>query len=169
MESDILQITQHPIPSWGLGAISHRSGSGNRFVYPQTAGHLVTIFVLDTGIRTSHVDFGGRATFGPNYIHGSADTDTNGHGTHVAGTVAGNLYGVAKRAHVWSVKVLDHLWFGHQGSFIAAIQWVVERARSLPRPSSETPRFYFHLLLANYRSHQCEFRVGPLGCSGHCC
>lgn len=137
------QIVQYPIHSWGLAAISHRSGRGNRYVHHTTGGFGVVVFVLDTGIRITHNDFGGRAKWGQNFIRGSRNNDVHGHGTHVAGTIAGRLHGVAKRATVVAVKVLSDQGPGPSAGVIAGLQWAVRNAppggRSSMSPSSTTP------------------------------
>ncbi|MGC5413298.1 S8 family serine peptidase, partial [Streptomyces sp. DT225] len=78
------------------------------YTYPDGAGEGVTAYVIDTGVRTTHEEFGGRAASGFDAVDNddSAD-DGNGHGTHVAGTIAGATYGVAKKAKIVAVRVLD--------------------------------------------------------------
>jgi subtilisin family serine protease len=116
-------------PTWGLDRIDQRalplSGS---YTYPGTAGD-VTAYVLDTGVRLSHAEFGGRARSGYDFIDRDSNaSDCQGHGTHVAGTVAGNTYGVAKRAKVVSVRVLDCRGTGSYSTIIAGVDWVTKYA-----------------------------------------
>lgn len=88
------------------------------------------MYVIDTGIRISHKDFGGRASYGWDFVGGDKSAgDGNGHGTHVAGTVAGSKYGVAKKAKVVSVRVLDNAGAGTTAQVIAGIDWVTRNAK----------------------------------------
>lgn len=133
------QVIQSPIHSWGLAGISHRSGRGNRYVHHSTGGFGVVVFVLDSGIRITHNDFGGRARWGHNFVHGSSNTDIGGHGTHVAGTIAGRLHGVAKRANVVAVKVLGDQGTGTQSGVLAGVEWAVRNAPRGGRSSIHAP------------------------------
>ena len=82
------------------------------------------VYVLDTGIRTTHNDFEGRSSFGFNSI-GGGNNDVDGHGTHCAGTVMGGDFGVSKAAQSVAVKVLDDDGFGSTASIIAGMDWAV--------------------------------------------
>lgn len=96
---------------WGLARISHRDTLGfstfNKYLYASEGGEGVDAYVIDTGTNIEHVDFEGRAKWGKTVPSGDADIDGNGHGTHCSGTIAGKKYGVAKKANVYAVKVLD--------------------------------------------------------------
>jgi oryzin len=98
--------TQSPAGSWSLGDVSHRDAGASDYVYDESAGAGHTVYVVDSGIRISHQEFEGRARFGYSGVTGSTtyEEDDDGHGTHVAGTVAGRTYGVAKKAEVVAVK-----------------------------------------------------------------
>ncbi|MFE5157925.1 S8 family peptidase [Streptomyces sp. NPDC056697] len=120
--------TQENPPSWGLDRIDQEDTEGDKaYNYPDSAGEGVTAYVIDTGVRTSHKDFGGRATSGFDAVDNddSAD-DGNGHGTHVAGTIAGAEHGVAKKAKVVAVRVLDDQGSGTTEQVVAGIDWVTE-------------------------------------------
>ncbi|MER6673460.1 S8 family peptidase [Streptomyces sp. NPDC000983] len=123
--------TQQNPPSWGLDRVDQRSLPLNgRYTAPDSAGAGVTVYVIDTGVRVSHRDFGGRARHGWDFVGGDGSAgDGNGHGTHVAGTVAGSGYGVAKKAKVVSVRVLDNTGAGTTAQVIAGIDWVTRNAR----------------------------------------
>ncbi|WP_341718310.1 S8 family serine peptidase [Micromonospora sp. FIMYZ51] len=119
--------TQTNPPSWGLDRIDQRNLPLNSsYTYPNTASN-VTSYVIDTGIRITHSDFGGRATWGTNTVD-SNNTDCNGHGTHVAGTVGGSAYGVAKATRLVAVKVLNCSGSGTNAGVIAGIDWVTANA-----------------------------------------
>ncbi|WP_189046535.1 S8 family peptidase [Micromonospora sonchi] len=119
--------TQPNPPSWGLDRIDQRNLPLNSsYTYPNTAAN-VTSYIIDTGIRITHSDLGGRATWGTNTVD-SNNTDCNGHGTHVAGTVGGSAYGVAKGTRLVAVKVLNCSGSGTNAGVIAGIDWVTANA-----------------------------------------
>ncbi len=124
-----IQGTQAPTPSWGLDRIDQRDlPLNNSYTYPNT-GSGVRAYILDTGIRISHSDFGGRASHGFDFVDNDADaSDCHGHGTHVAGTVAGSSYGVAKGASLVGVRVLNCAGSGSFAGIVSGVDWVTANA-----------------------------------------
>jgi oryzin len=130
--------------TYGLERISHRNQNSITYVYDPSAGSGTTVYVVDTGIYTSHSQFSGRASLGANYISDSpvsdllhcsnvcgtfcitwADNlknrDENGYDTHCSGAITGSTYGVAKKANL-AVKVLDKNGSGSNSGVISGIQ-----------------------------------------------
>ncbi|MEU4767540.1 S8 family peptidase [Actinosynnema sp. NPDC023794] len=123
--------TQPNPPSWGLDRIDQRDlPLDSSYTYPND-GTGVTAYIIDTGIRTTHSDFGGRATWGTNTVD-TNNTDCNGHGTHVAGTVGGTAHGVAKGVRLIAVKVLNCAGSGSFAGVAAGIDWVTGHHTSGP-------------------------------------
>ncbi|WP_327353679.1 S8 family peptidase [Streptomyces sp. NBC_01304] len=122
--------TQPNPPSWGLDRIDQKTLPLNQsYTYPDKAGEGVTVYVIDTGTRITHSDFGGRASYGYDAIdNDNTAQDGHGHGTHVAATVAGNSYGVAKKAKIVAVRVLDNSGSGTTEQVVAGIDWVTQHA-----------------------------------------
>jgi subtilisin family serine protease len=111
--------------TWGLDRIDQRDRPLNgTFVYTRN-GSGVKAYIIDTGIRRTHTQFGGRAINGFTAINdGRGSTDCNGHGTHVSGTVGGSTYGVAKGVTLVAVRVLDCNGSGSTSGVIAGVDWV---------------------------------------------
>ncbi|KXT11040.1 hypothetical protein AC579_7315 [Pseudocercospora musae] len=127
-------VTQNNVPSYGLARISHRRNGATSYIYDDSAGQGTFSYIIDTGIRQSHVDFGGRAIPGASFVDGEPTTiDMNGHGTHVAGTTGGTSYGVAKRTTLIAVKVLGAEGSGSLDGVIAGIDFAVNDMKSKGR------------------------------------
>ncbi|WP_246001842.1 S8 family peptidase [Allorhizocola rhizosphaerae] len=118
-----VQASQSPA-TWGIDRIDQRNlPLNNTYNYNRT-GAGVKAYVIDTGIRVSHSEFGGRAVHGFDAIDGGTADDCNGHGTHVAGTVGGTTYGVAKAVTLVAVRVLSCEGSGTTAQVVAGIDWV---------------------------------------------
>lgn len=111
--------------TWGLDRIDQRNLPLDN-VYSYTPdGTGVNVYVIDTGIRSAHTEFGGRAFAGYDSVKDGYGTfDCNGHGTHVSGTIGSSTYGVAKKVNLYAVRVLDCDGFGTDSGVIAGIDWV---------------------------------------------
>jgi len=113
--------------TWGLDRIDQTAlPLDGTYTYNST-GQNVTAYIIDTGIKTAHNEFGGRAFQGYDAFGGNSE-DCNGHGTHVAGTVGGSVYGVAKGVKLVGVRVLDCNGSGTFSGVIAGMDWVVANA-----------------------------------------
>ncbi|KAI1126097.1 oryzin precursor [Nemania abortiva] len=120
---------------WGLARISSTTPNTNTYVYDDSAGEGTYIYVIDSGIYVEHPEFEGRASWGTSFVANDAKptVDENGHGTHVAGIAGSKTYGVAKKANLIAVKVLNSAGSGPISQVIAGIQWAVDDAKSKNR------------------------------------
>jgi subtilisin family serine protease len=134
--SDVAYVEQNQVISlaatqsnatWGLDRIDQRARPlSTTYTYPVTASN-VTAYIIDTGILYTHSQFGGRARAGYDAV-GTGAVDCNGHGTHVAGTVGGSTYGVAKAVKLVGVRVLSCSGSGTTAGVIAGVNWVTANA-----------------------------------------
>lgn len=125
LDREMTTFTTQTNATWGIDRIDQRSlPLSGTFTYTNT-GAGVKAYIIDTGIRTSHTQFGGRAIDGRDTVDGSLPAaDCNGHGTHVAGTVGGSTYGVAKSVTLVAVRVLNCNGSGTTSGVIAGVDWV---------------------------------------------
>lgn len=115
---------------WGLARVSHREplslNSFNQYLYDSEGGEGVTSYIIDTGINIKHTEFSGRAIWGATIPYGDEDVDGNGHGTHCAGTIASDTYGVAKKANVVAVKVLRSNGSGSMSDVVKGVEFAAK-------------------------------------------
>ncbi|KAL2118706.1 hypothetical protein VTJ04DRAFT_8366 [Mycothermus thermophilus] len=115
-------VSQSNAP-WGLARLSSKTKGATTYTYDDSAGAGTCSYIIDTGIYTAHSDFEGRAIWAANYAD-SSNSDGNGHGTHVAGTVGSKTYGVAKKTTLYAVKVLNAQGSGSTSGVVAGINFV---------------------------------------------
>jgi subtilisin family serine protease len=126
-DQEVFASTTQSGATWGLDRIDARAGLSGTFSYTSTGAN-VNAYIIDTGIRGTHTEFTGRVRAGFTAINDrNGTTDCNGHGTHVAGTVGGTTYGVAKRVTLYPVRVLNCRGSGTNSGVIAGIDWVADR------------------------------------------
>ncbi|WP_406146858.1 S8 family peptidase [Streptomyces sp. NBC_01012] len=111
---------------WGLDRIDQAAlPLSGTYTYPDTAGGDTTVYILDTGVRITHQEISGRASYGYDFVDDDTTAqDGYGHGTHVATTVAGSTYGVAKKAKIVAVRVLGDDGSGTTAGVIAGVDWI---------------------------------------------
>ena len=165
-------LTEQGAP-WGLARISHQRslslGTFNKYVYESIGGEGVTAYVIDTGVNIEHSDFGGRAKWGTTIPANDTDTDGHGHGTHVAGTIASNTFGVAKKAEIIAVKVLGSHGQGSMSDVTAGVLWAVQDAENktrMMRGSRKLRGFVSNMSLGGTKSPTLDRAVGGAVAAG---
>ncbi|HCV3095599.1 TPA: S8 family peptidase, partial [Acinetobacter baumannii] len=133
VESDTIvniDATTQSNPDWGLDRIDQKALPLNStYSYLQT-GSGTTAYIVDTGILSSHQEFSGRVLSGYTAISdGNGTTDCNGHGTHVAGTVGGTTYGVAKSVNLVPIRILGCDGSGASSNVIAGLDWILKNGK----------------------------------------
>ena len=116
-----------PNATWGIDRIDSRKGLDNTYTYTDT-GAGVTAYVIDTGVESTNSELLGRVGQGYSAVGGTPE-DCNGHGTHVAGTIAGTTYGVAKAANIVSVRVLDCNGSGDTAGILDGLNWLLANVK----------------------------------------
>ncbi|KAK0652676.1 peptidase S8/S53 domain-containing protein [Cercophora newfieldiana] len=127
-------VTQSGAP-WGISRLSSKTKGKTTYTRDSSDGAGTCAYIIDTGILTTHTDFGGRAIWLGNYAGDGSNTDGNGHGTHVAGTVGGTTYGVAKKTTLIAVKVLNAQGSGSNSGVIAGMNAVVTDSKTRNCPN----------------------------------
>jgi subtilisin family serine protease len=124
-----VSVTRAKNLTWGLDRLDQRKLPLSKS-YSYKSASAVTAYVIDTGVRVSHKEFGGRAGNGWDFVDGDAvANDCHGHGTHVAGSIGGATYGVAKDVKIVGLRVLGCDGSGSFSDFIAAVDWVTKNAQ----------------------------------------
>jgi subtilisin family serine protease len=130
IEKDFPISLTRSVDSWGLDRLDESTGLDGEFNNPYDSSEAI-VYVVDTGVLTNHQEFQGRALEGYSSISdGRGVEDCNGHGTHVAGTVAGETYGVANQAQIVPVRVLDCQGGGSLSTVLAGLNWIANNAPS---------------------------------------
>lgn len=117
--------------TWGIDRLDQRDRPLSGTYHWDYDGTGVTAYIVDTGIRITHSQFGGRASYGYNAVGSGNPIDDNGHGTHVAGTVGGSTYGVAKRVNLVAVKVCTSTGSCPTSAIVAGVDWVARNRTGL--------------------------------------
>jgi aqualysin 1 len=122
--------------SWGLDRIDQPSLPLNsRYSYGGFQGQGVNVYIVDSGILTTHPNFEGRALFLSNHVADGSKTDCSGHGTHIAGTIMSKTYGVAKKATAFAVRVFGCAGGSELSVMIAGINTAIAHAVASRKPS----------------------------------
>ncbi|MDT5035969.1 MAG: hypothetical protein QOE03_1154 [Micromonosporaceae bacterium] len=130
VETDsLIHLDTGAAPSWGIDRINQRRLPLDGLYWANDNGAGVNVYVVDTGVRATHVEFGGRATLDANFVGDGRSDDCIGHGTHVAGTVGGATVGVAPRTRIHAVRVFGCAGTSPTSTIMAGVNWVTANAQ----------------------------------------
>jgi len=135
-ENRVVRVSQQTPATWGIDRVDQRDRPLDNTYSPPRDGTGVAAYIIDTGVQISHDEFGDRARWGTNTSGDSDDSDCHGHGTHVAGTVGGSIYGVAKNVEIIAVKVLTCAGSGSNIGVIDGVEWVLNDAGLKGKPAT---------------------------------
>lgn len=119
-------VQTQPNAPWGLARVSLQKPGATSYIFDGEGGEGVTAYVVDSGIKVEHPDFEGRATWGASIPAPQTKADEEGHGSHVAGTIGGKTYGIAKKVDLVAVRVMDADGQGTVSDIIKGIQFAVK-------------------------------------------
>jgi cerevisin len=144
---------------WGLSRISSVDRPNYpyaKYFYNKGDGEGVDVYVVDTGVYLEHSEFEGRAYHGftANGVRSEGDVDKNGHGTHVAGTIAGKSYGVAKKANIISVKVVNQGGAGTDDDTLKGLIWAADDHKGKSQQSGKNKRSVINMSLEGFTNTQ---------------
>lgn len=125
--------------TWGISRVSSEKIDTDRYIYPDSAGKGMTAYIIDSGVNVGHEEFTGRIASSELFdFYDQGGNDGNGHGTHVAGTVAGTTYGIAKAARIAPVKVLSDSGSGSNIGVIKGVEWACKEGTKRPALNKRT-------------------------------
>ncbi|XP_071504420.1 alkaline serine exoprotease A-like [Diadema antillarum] len=125
VEQDKTIHSYEVVGSWGIDRIDQRNLPMDNDMTIDGYGADVNVYVIDTGVNPNHVDFGGRAAPVKDFVDvNGTGIDCNGHGTHCAGTVGSNTYGIARQANLYGIRILSCSGSGAVSSSVAALDWI---------------------------------------------
>lgn len=122
--------------NWGIDRIDQRDLPLDKKFNFGAEGEGVSVYVVDTGVLPTHVEFAGRATQEKNFANDGKDYDCNGHGTHVASSIAGETVGIARKAKIHGVKVLNCGGSGTLSGVVSGIDYVANQQKANPTQKS---------------------------------
>jgi len=157
----IKSFVQTPTPSWGIDRIDQDFGLDNMYHYAN-GGIDITALVIDTGILTTHIEFGGRAQMVVNTAGDGINTDCHGHGTHVSGIIGSTTYGVAKQIKLKGVKVLNCAGEGSSFTILAGVTYILSNIDILRGGSAATKKLVANLSLGGPASTTIDNAVQQL-------
>lgn len=158
LDSKVTTYIEQSNPTWGIDRLDQRNLPLDLKYKYLSSGVGVNVYIVDTGIRSTHSEFVNRVLPGySSILDGNGSNDCNGHGTHVAGTIGGTNYGVAKGVNIIPVRVLDCNGSGSSSSVVSGLNWIAKNKKGAAvvnmslggSPSSTIDRAVNNLLKTN--------------------